>query len=456
MVQYFASDITGHQVSESWVSRFLDPHNDELTSQFTTSMDRQRHIADSGDKYKLYYDALRDKIEFYKIEPAHTYNMDEKGFMVGAVGRQKRIFSKRQYKKKAFKQMLQDGNREWMSLIACVCADGSALPPGLIYAAESQNIQSTWVEDVKVGEHMAFFGVSPSGWSNDGLGLARLQQVFQRFTASKARRKYRLLLLDGHGSHLTEEFLEFCHRHKILVGIYPPHSTHTLQPLDVVMFKPLSTAYSKKLGERLFKHKGLAPVKKSDFFSLFWDAWVASFTESNILSSFRAVGVSPFNPNVILDKFVDSNSETAEDSDSDAPIYEGEQWRFLDRVARRALRSATEKEASIIRQSLHHMAIQNTLLRSENEGLMDALTTKRKREKQGKPLALLQHYEYWGPYMMWTPRSFREARTRMRIAKREAEEEELQKEEVRKSKAATTAYNKQIAEEKRQKAAREK
>jgi hypothetical protein len=103
MVQDIASDIAGHQVSESWVSRFLDRHNDELTSQSTTSMDRQRHIADSGDNYKLYYDALRDKIEFYKIEPAHTYNMDEKGFMVGAVGRQKRIFSKRQFKKKAFK-----------------------------------------------------------------------------------------------------------------------------------------------------------------------------------------------------------------------------------------------------------------------------------------------------------------------------------------------------------------
>lgn len=57
--------------------------------------------------------------------------------------------------------------------------------------------------------------------------------------------------------------------------------------------------------------------------------------------------------------------------------------------------------------------------------------------------------------MMWTPRSFREARTQMRIAKREAEEE-IQKGEARKLKAATTAYNKQIAEEKRQKAAREK
>ena len=456
MVQNFASDIAGHRVSETWVSRFLHRHDDELTSQFTTSMDRQRHVADSGEKYRLYFDALRDKIEFYKIEPEHTYNMDEKGFMIGAVGRQKRIFTKRQFKKKAFKQMLQDGNREWVSLMACVCADGSALPPSLIYAAESQNIQSTWVEDVKVGEHMAFFGTSPSGWSNDGLGLAWLQQVFQRFTAPKARRKYRLLLVDGHGSHLTEEFLEYCHRHKIIVGVYPPHSTHTLQPLDVVMFKPLSTAYSKKLGERLFKHKGLVPVKKPDFFLLFWQAWAVSFTKKNILSSFKAVGVWPLNPDVVLNRFIDSDSETSSGSNSDAPTYEGDQWRLLDRVARHALSGATEKEASIIRQSLHHMAIQNTLLRSENDGLLDALTTKRKREKQGRPLALLQHYEYWGPYMMWTPRSFREARTRMSIAKREAEEEELAKEEARRSKAATTAYKKQIAAEKRAKAAREK
>jgi hypothetical protein len=296
MVQNYASDIAEHPLSESWVTRFLHRHQDELTPQWSTSMDRQRHAADSGDKYKVYFEHLGGKIDFYKVEPEHTYNMDEKGFLVGAVGRQKRIFSKRLFKKKQFKQMLQDGNREWISLLACICADGTALPPALIYAADSKNIQDAWVEDVKVGEHMAFFGVSGSGWSNDGLGLAWLQQVFERFTAPKARRKYRLLLVDGHGSHLTEEFLEYCHRHKILLGIYPPHSTHTLQPLDVVMFKLLSTAYSKKLATRLHKHQGLVPVTKTDFFGLFLDAWASSFTAKNIFSSFKATGVHPFNP----------------------------------------------------------------------------------------------------------------------------------------------------------------
>jgi hypothetical protein len=35
--------------------------------------------------------------------------------------------------------------------------------------------------------------------------------------------------------------------HRILLLVYPPHSTHSLQPLDVVIFKPLSSHYSAKL-----------------------------------------------------------------------------------------------------------------------------------------------------------------------------------------------------------------
>jgi hypothetical protein len=46
----------------------------------------------------LLLEQLGSKIDFYGVEPEHTYNMDEIGFMVGAVGRQKRIFSKRSFK----------------------------------------------------------------------------------------------------------------------------------------------------------------------------------------------------------------------------------------------------------------------------------------------------------------------------------------------------------------------
>ena len=127
---------------------------------------------------------------------------------------------------------------------------------------------------------------------------------------------------------------------------------------------------------------------------------MASFTEKNIFSSFKATGVHPFNPNVILDRFTDSETDTASDALSKAPTYGGDAWQKLNTVTKRVLRGASEKDALIVRQLLHHLAIQNTLLESENDGLRDALITKRKGNSKGKSLSLLQHYEYWGPEML--------------------------------------------------------
>ena len=73
-------------------------------------MDRQRHDADSYDKYQLYFNLLQQKISEYSIESRHTYNMDEKGFMIGKTGRTKHIFSKRMWMKGEVKESTSDGN----------------------------------------------------------------------------------------------------------------------------------------------------------------------------------------------------------------------------------------------------------------------------------------------------------------------------------------------------------
>ena len=208
-------------------------------------------------------------------------------------------------------------------------ASGVALPPPLIYQADSTNIQSSWVSDIDARKHHLYIAVSPSGWSNDDIGLAWLQQVFDVATKESARRKYRLLVIDDHGSHVTKRFLTYCHEHKILVAIFPPHSTHTLQPLDVVMFKPLATKYSYNLTQRASKSKGLLPVKKGDFFSLFWDAWTSSFTAANIYKAFSATGIHPLEPDVILRRFTEKNPQAASSSVA-APVHpKGQDWRTI-------------------------------------------------------------------------------------------------------------------------------
>jgi hypothetical protein len=120
--------------------------------------------------------------------------------------------------------------------------------------------------------------------------------VFDPATQDKARRNYRLLILDGHGSHVTRRFLDYCDAHRILVLVYPPHATHTLQPLDVSCFKPLSQSYSNELIYHNYTTQGDLPVGKADFISLFWPAWVNTFTEKLVSQAFVATGIHPLDP----------------------------------------------------------------------------------------------------------------------------------------------------------------
>jgi hypothetical protein len=72
-------------------------------------------------------------MEKYNVEPSHIFNMDEKGFALGVTGRSKRVFDKRIYDRKGVTAAIQDGSREWITVLACVCSDGTALSLSLIF-----------------------------------------------------------------------------------------------------------------------------------------------------------------------------------------------------------------------------------------------------------------------------------------------------------------------------------
>ena len=111
MIRNFASVIAKEPVSESWVTRFINRHSIHLISQWVTGMDSNRHKADSATKYSLYFDYLRSKIDQYHVDPRHTYNMDEKGFLIGVINRSKRVFSRRMWERKEVNAALQDSSR---------------------------------------------------------------------------------------------------------------------------------------------------------------------------------------------------------------------------------------------------------------------------------------------------------------------------------------------------------
>jgi hypothetical protein len=388
MLRNFAKEISGNRPGKNWPTRWLKTHSDELISRFTTGMDKERKRADSAFKYTIYFERLGRKIQEYGIEPRQMYNMDEKGFLIGVLAKMKRIFSRRQYEKGSVKQMLQDGNREWITAIASICADGTALSPGLIYQAASGKIQDTWLQDFDPSEHKCFFASSESGWTNEELGYHWLVTIFDRETKQKARSHWRLLILDGHGSHVNMKFINYCDANKILLAIFPSHSTHTLQPLDVALFGPLSTAYSAELAKFMQDCQGLSSITKRDFFRFFWKAWVVAFTPKNILSGWAATGLEPWDPERILLKFTREPDERPSSSESSKSVLKAEDWRRIRNLLKEVVTDIYDERTQKLNNTLMALSTENILLQLRCKGLEDALVNEKKRRKRGKPLLL--------------------------------------------------------------------
>jgi hypothetical protein len=351
MVRRFASDIAKRELGKGWIDRYIKRHNIHLISHWATGIDRSRHQADSQSKYSLYVELLRSKISQYNIEPCHMYNMDEKGFMLGVLTRSKWVFSRSMYEDGKMKAHIQDGSRKWITLLACICADGTALDPAIIYQSASSLLQDSWLQAFEPSNRV-YFSSSSSGWTNNDIGLVWLKQVFDRSTKAKAQLSYRLLILDGHGSHLTKEYINHCDQNRILLMIYPPHSTHMLQPLDVVMFKPLSSAYSGEVAAFMERCQGLTSMSKRDFYPMFMTVWKALFKEDTILKAFEATGLSPFEPEVILKRF-NKQPTQGSSSNSDSSALSASNWRKTESLIRQVVKDRGDPRAQKLSRAFH-------------------------------------------------------------------------------------------------------
>ncbi|KID97311.1 DDE superfamily endonuclease, CENP-B-like protein, partial [Metarhizium majus ARSEF 297] len=302
MIKNFAQDIAKIKVGKDWPYSFVRRNHIELGCTWFDGLDIARKRADNTSRYKAYFELIRAKIEKYNI-----------------LALQHRVFSLNVKKQGKLLGASQDGNRSWITFLACVSQDMTSLPPFLIYQGKPGQVQDSWLTEFDPEHQSAFFTTSETGWTNHELGKEWLIGVFDRFTKAKARngRDYRLLITDGHSSHVNMDFLEWCEQHRIIVAVFPPHSTHRLQPLDVSLFSPLSTAYSNQLIQWTAKTQGLISLSKREFWNLFWNAFETSFSPENIASGWKRTGLMPFDPEVVLSQITEKeqdDSDTGGDS----------------------------------------------------------------------------------------------------------------------------------------------
>ena len=165
-------------------------------------------------------------------------------------------------------------------------------------------------------------------------------------TEIKAAGETRLLVLDGHVSHVNAPFCKYCIDHNIVLLCLPPHTTHKLQPLDVGLFSPYKQAYSTELKDRFENHE--RGVSKANFKNILAVARARAFTSENITSSFDACGIMPLNRRKILKRIKQHRKDIGYESDDSDSVYthdsgsEPDDNRELDSVGLNHLNSTEE------------------------------------------------------------------------------------------------------------------
>ena len=188
------------------------------------------------------------------------------------------------------------GRQEWITAIECNSAIGDLVPPLLIFKAKYTN--TAWIPVHTPADWR--FSTSNSGWTSDSHAYEWLTTVFDPTTRLADPLLHRLLIMDGHGSHITANVIAYCMEHAIDLLILPPHTSHMLQPLDVGVFSPLKRALAAETDVVARLDSGR--IQRVEWTEMYIRARTRALTSSNITSGWRATGLWPLSPITVLDK----------------------------------------------------------------------------------------------------------------------------------------------------------
>ncbi|KAJ3537253.1 hypothetical protein NM208_g6395 [Fusarium decemcellulare] len=292
MADQLLADRDALPVGARWAHNFVRRHPD-LKTRFFRKYDYQRAKCEDPAIIRNWFTLVANTISKYGIRSDDLYNFDETGFLMGMIASGMVVTgSERRSKPKS----VQPGNREWITVIQAINADGQAISPFIIGAGQYH--LANWYRDSNLPGDWAI-ATTQNGWTDNETGLEWLKH-FDWCTAKRSNSRYRLLIHDGHESHHSIEFERYCEEKKIIRLCMPPHSSHILQPLDVGCFSVLKNAYGQEI-EHLIRCS-ITHVSKTEFFPAFYAAFQATMTEKNIKSAFRGAGLVPLDPESVVSK----------------------------------------------------------------------------------------------------------------------------------------------------------
>jgi hypothetical protein len=183
--------------------------------------------------------------------------------------------------------------REWLSVLVCVNPAGYHIPSFYIFRGKS--FQRDYIKHCEDNASMA---IQPKAWMTGHLFKSWIWHFVKNvkdYGLDISPFRHHLLILNGHGSHVTVDVVKTARSVGLDLLTLPSHTSHAMQPLDVSCFKPFKQAFMllRDVWTRRNKSRGASKEVLAEWVS---QALEKALSLCNIKNGFRTTWIFSFNP----------------------------------------------------------------------------------------------------------------------------------------------------------------
>jgi hypothetical protein len=201
-------------VSEGWWRRFNERHPD-LAIRTAIPLSQARAMATDRVIIGKYFDLLEETLNENKIMNVanQIFNCDETGMPLSL--KPLKVIDSRGSKHPSY---ITSDSKEQITVLVCASASGATIPPFIIFNRKSLH------PELAINEIPGtFYGLSSKGWIDGELFYNWFKHHFLAYIPPI---RPTLLLLDGHSSHYSPDFVKLAASEQVIVFVLPPnHST---------------------------------------------------------------------------------------------------------------------------------------------------------------------------------------------------------------------------------------
>ena len=241
----------------------------------------------------LFWNEVHKCIKEEGFTKYNIFNMDETPLFFNMVPNT--TIAKRGKKSIIIKTQNQQKCR--ISVLLCIAADGSKLPPLIILKGKSGGIiEKNISKNNLVITKKCYVCVNDNAWSTDSIIKHWFYNVWLRYIKIEENlcENAGYLILDKASSHLTNNVLEMFKNNNQFISFIPAGLTRFIQPLDVVINKPFKDALRKKYIEHCAEGSDFTiKISRDTMIQFICDVWYDPniITEEMITKSFMCTGI---------------------------------------------------------------------------------------------------------------------------------------------------------------------